>query len=65
LKTSSGLQEQVYALLEMLKRRSIVRPLFIDDLIQHHRAGHAAYFGTMVWVFAMLEAWLQAHRLEL
>jgi len=65
LKTSPGLQEQVYALLEMLKRRSIVRPLFIDDLIQHHRAGHAAYFGTMVWVFAMLEAWLQAHRLEL
>jgi asparagine synthase (glutamine-hydrolysing) len=65
LKTSPALQEQMYALLDALKRRSIVQPTFVDTLIQHHRAGHAAYFGTMVWVFAMLEAWLQAHRLDL
>ena len=62
LKTSPALQDQVYTLLHALKSRSIVRPDFVDDLIQHHRAGHAAYFGSMVWVFAMLEAWLQAHR---
>jgi asparagine synthase (glutamine-hydrolysing) len=65
LKTSPPLQEQVYALLGALKQRAIVQPAFVDDLIQNHRAGHAAYFGSMVWIFAMLEAWLQAHRLDL
>jgi asparagine synthase (glutamine-hydrolysing) len=65
LKTSPPLQEQVYALLNALKQRAIVQPAFVDDLIQQHRAGHAAYFGSMVWILAMLEAWLQAHRLDL
>jgi asparagine synthase (glutamine-hydrolysing) len=65
LKTSPALQEQVYALLNALKRRAIVQPAFVDDLIQNHRAGHAAYFGSMVWIFAMLEAWLQARGLDL
>jgi asparagine synthase (glutamine-hydrolysing) len=65
LKTSPPLQEQVYALLGALKQRAIVQPAFVDDLIQNHRAGHAAYFGSMVWIFAMLEAWLQAHCLDL
>ena len=64
LKTSSALQSVVYDLLGRFKPRGIVRPEFIDDLIRQHRDGHAAYFGTPVWIIAMLEAWLESHGLE-
>jgi len=62
LKTSADLQAQVYGLLANLGQRGIFQPQFIDHLIAEHRSGHAAYFGTMVWVLAMLEAWLQANK---
>lgn len=62
LKNSPLLRDQVDALLTSLKRRSIVRPAFIDDLTLQHRLGHASYYGTMVWVLVMLEAWMQAQR---
>lgn len=61
LKTSTDLQSQVYALLSDLGKRNIFTPQFIERLIAEHRDGHAAYFGTMVWVLAILEAWLQAN----
>ena len=41
--------------------RAVVRGDFIDDLIETHREGHASYYGTMVWVLAMLEQWLEEH----
>lgn len=62
LKTSAELQAQVYGLLSNLGQRGIFQPKFIDHLILEHRSGHAAYFGTMVWVLAMLEAWLQSNK---
>jgi len=61
LKTSADLQNQIYDLLQGLRNRDIFQPKFIDRLIEEHRGGHAAYYGTMVWVLAMLEAWLQAN----
>ena len=64
LKTSPALQTVVYELLRRFKPRGIVKPDFIEHLIQQHRDGHAAYFGTMVWVIAMLEAWLESHSLD-
>jgi len=42
-----------------LKRRGIVRPQFIDELLGRHLQEHAGYHGTMVWVLMMLEQWLQ------
>lgn len=63
LKTSPPLQQEIYVLLRSLGGRGIVRGDFIEDLIEQHRGGHAAYFGTMVWVLAMLEAWLAEHSL--
>lgn len=64
LKTSVALQTTVYELLGRFKARGVVRPDFIDYLITQHREGHAAYYGSMVWVIAMLEAWLESHRLD-
>lgn len=64
LKQSPPLQASVYDSLEALKRRAILRPAFIDRLVREHRSGHAAYFGTMVWVLVMLEQWLAHHPAE-
>jgi asparagine synthase (glutamine-hydrolysing) len=61
LKTSKLLQDIIYGNLSDLKKRNIISPLFIDNLISEHRDGHAAYYGTMIWVLAMLEQWFQEH----
>lgn len=61
LKTSPDLQAQIYDLLIALGKRGVFQPRFITHLIAEHRHNHAAYYGTMVWVLALLEAWLQAH----
>ncbi len=61
LKTSVPLQQLVYGQLEALKGRGIVQDDFLDRLIETHRHGHASYYGTMLWVFAMLEGWLSSH----
>ena len=58
LKTSNRLQELIYSMLGGLVERRIVRAEFIDSLIAQHRSGHAGYYGTAVWVFMALEAWL-------
>jgi asparagine synthase (glutamine-hydrolysing) len=61
LKTSPKLQELIYSSLHRLKLRKVFRDDFLDQLIETHRHGHAAYYGTMVWVLVMLEEWLQQH----
>jgi asparagine synthase (glutamine-hydrolysing) len=65
LKKYPDLQAQIYGLISDLGKRSVLRKDFLERLIEEHRVGHAAYYGSMVWVFAMLEAWLQAHRAEI
>jgi asparagine synthase (glutamine-hydrolysing) len=62
LKESPRLQDAVYSSLHDFKSRKLLKAEFIDDLIATHRGGHAAYYGTMIWVIAMLELWLRAHR---
>jgi len=61
LKKDTRLQNAVYEALTNLKTRSMFRDEFIDDLIHKHRSEHAAYYGTFVWVLAVLELWLHAH----
>jgi asparagine synthase (glutamine-hydrolysing) len=48
-----------------LRRRDIVRPRFIDELIGVHMKSHAGYYGTMVWVLMMLEQWVKEHRISI
>jgi asparagine synthase (glutamine-hydrolysing) len=61
LKASPALQDNVYSSLKDLKKRGIVRAEFIDELVNTHRGGHAAYYGTQIWVLAMLEQWFRHH----
>jgi len=61
LKKSPLLQDFVYDSLNSLKSRHIVDPVFLDGLIDSHRSGHAAYYGSMLWVLMMLEQWFQTH----
>jgi asparagine synthase (glutamine-hydrolysing) len=42
-----------------LKKRRIVEPSFIDQLVGQHLNEHAGYHGTMVWVLMMLEQWFK------
>ncbi|WP_162846162.1 asparagine synthetase B family protein [Seongchinamella sediminis] len=55
-----GLRELTHDSLTSLKRRDLVRPEFIDELLGRHHGEHAAYYGTMVWTLLMLEQWLAA-----
>ncbi|MCX7901832.1 MAG: asparagine synthetase B family protein [Burkholderiaceae bacterium] len=48
--------EAIYA----LRPHRIVRPKFIDDVCRRLLPSHPAYYGTMVWLLAMLGLWLRA-----
>ncbi len=53
----SGLGTLVRDSLESFKCRGIVRPDFLDQLINERHSEHLAYYGTMIWVLMMLEQW--------
>jgi len=61
LSSHSQLQQLAKDSLSDLKRRNFVRPEFIDNLTRQHQNEHAAFYGEAIWVFMMLELWLQAH----
>jgi asparagine synthase (glutamine-hydrolysing) len=61
LKKDPYLQNIVYDALSELKKRELFKPEFLDQMIKQHRESEAAYYGTFVWVFAMLEFWLRSH----
>jgi len=65
LKTSETLKNLIYEKLHQLESRNIFIPGFISDSINKHKYGHAAYYGTLVWLMAMLEVWLQEHNMDL
>jgi len=48
--------------LRTLATRGIVRPDFIQTLLQHKLHEHPGYFGEKIWILMMLEQWLRAHR---
>jgi asparagine synthase (glutamine-hydrolysing) len=59
LKTHAPLSEMVYGSLSDLKRRSIVKASFIDQIIEDHRHGNAGYFGYAIWDLVILEQWMK------
>jgi len=59
LASHAPLRELAMDSLGGLKRRHIVRPEFIDELMSSHLEHHASYYGVMVWVLMMLEQWHQ------
>lgn len=52
-----GLRELVADSLSGFKQRGIVKPAFVDRLIDESRGTDAHYTGTLVWVFMILEHW--------
>jgi asparagine synthase (glutamine-hydrolysing) len=62
LQTYRPLRQLALDSLSDLKKRGIVRPEFMDELISTHVERHAKYYGTMVWVLMMLEHWFKQHR---
>lgn len=55
-----ALQGLTASALAGLKQREIFRPDFIDSALEHHRTGHAGYYGELIWVMVVLELWLQS-----
>ena len=62
LQVYQPLREIALDSLSDLKKRNIIRPQFIDELLSLHVERHATYFGTMVWVLMMLEQWFARSR---
>jgi len=61
LANSETIQEFLYPQIEALGQRNIFKAEFLANLLQANRTEHAAFYGNFVYVFAMLELWLQAH----
>lgn len=61
LQNHAPLHEFACDSLQGLKSRHIVRPDFIDSLLNDHMRSHAGYYGTMVWILMMLELWFERH----
>ena len=59
MKIHPGLRALAGDSLTSLRNRNIVRPEYIDRLLNQHQSDHAAYYGVMIWVLMMLEQWLQ------
>jgi asparagine synthase (glutamine-hydrolysing) len=59
LKTHQPLRDLVRDSLHDLKSRQLVRPEFLDEVVQTHLTEHAGYYGTMIWVLVMLEQWFK------
>ena len=49
----------------MLRKQKIIRGDFLDDLMGRYRLEHAAYYGGVVWIFAMFSRWAAAHDVSL
>ena len=55
------LKEMAYDALSDLRKRNYLNENYLDQLVKLHQHDHAAYYGEFIWVFMMLELWLQAH----
>jgi asparagine synthase (glutamine-hydrolysing) len=63
LRVHAPLGEVVRDSLERFRRRRIVRPDYVAELLRQHETSHATYYGVMIWVVMMLERWLAARKL--
>lgn len=61
LQESADLRELIFGNLSSLRTRRLMRPEFIDRLLQLHGKDDASYYGVFLWVLAMLEQWLAEH----
>jgi asparagine synthase (glutamine-hydrolysing) len=53
------LRSYVFDQLGDLRSRGIVRPEFLDELMDSRLRDHGPYFGSLAWVLMMLELWFK------
>lgn len=61
LTRTPALRQLAEGSLQSLAQRHIVRPAFIQSLLNERMNEHPGYYGEMVWILMMLEQWLQKH----
>ena len=59
---SPALGERLHAALASLRKRGIIQPAFIDELLRLQRTEHAVYYGALNWTLFMFEEWLAYYR---
>ncbi|HNV55068.1 MAG TPA: asparagine synthase-related protein, partial [Pseudomonadales bacterium] len=60
MRDAPRLRELAYDALASLKKRTVLRSDYLDQVVQLHQHDHAAYYGESIWIYMMLELWLQA-----
>ena len=58
----AGLQALARDSVRSFGQRGVVRPEFVDRLLDEHLPAHPGYYGEMVWILMMLEQWLRKAR---
>jgi asparagine synthase (glutamine-hydrolysing) len=58
LREHRPLRELALDSLAEFRRRGILKPGYLDKLVENALGGHASYHGVMVWVVLILELWL-------
>lgn len=61
MRSFGPLQELASDSLSDLSKRKVIRPAYVDMLLEAHRSEHAHYYGEFIWILMMLEQWLQKH----
>lgn len=64
LQEEGPLRDMVFDLISSLRGRRIFNDALLDELPKLNSGSDARYYGVLIWVLAMLEAWLQEHRLS-
>lgn len=56
--TSYELRENVLPNVDRFRDRGILRDEFIDEMLNKHRVEHSGFYGNLIWLIVVLEAWL-------
>jgi asparagine synthase (glutamine-hydrolysing) len=60
LRTDPVLAEIAESSVHSLKRHGWFRAEFLERVLAMHRAGHASYYGELVWILMTLGLWLES-----
>jgi asparagine synthase (glutamine-hydrolysing) len=65
LRESPAMQEMFFGALSRLRARRVIRTELLDDIRRLNDTDDASYYGVLIWVLAMLEHWLEQHKIDL
>ncbi|WP_232848612.1 asparagine synthetase B family protein [Bowmanella yangjiangensis] len=59
MKQEPALQALTNELLTSFKTRGIMQPEFVDQAMHIYQQGHQGYYGELIWIMLVFEAWMQ------